>query len=74
MRRGSFWDCTDGQLLGGVELVGNSWLSATSRRSDLYLIFDLFSKQKATCNFSREFGCVLATVHVTICRLLATCV
>jgi hypothetical protein len=52
MRHGNFWDCKEGKLLGGVELARNSWLSATSWRSDLYFFKENFSKQKATCNFS----------------------
>jgi hypothetical protein len=36
MRRGSLWEYKEGQLLGGMDLAGNIWLSARSRRSDLY--------------------------------------
>jgi hypothetical protein len=35
MRCGSLLDYREGQLLGGVDLAGNIWLSARSRRSDL---------------------------------------
>jgi hypothetical protein len=52
MLRGSFSECREGQLQGGMEVAGNSRLSATSFLSDFYLIVEIFLEEKATCNFS----------------------
>jgi hypothetical protein len=52
MLRGSFSECREGQLRGGIEVAGNSWLSATSFLSFFYLIVEKNSEEKATCKFS----------------------
>jgi hypothetical protein len=52
MLHGSFSECREGQLRGGIEVAGNSWLSGTSFLSFFYLIVEKISEEKATCNFS----------------------
>jgi hypothetical protein len=52
MLRGSFSECREGQLRGGIEVARNSWLSGTSFFSFFYLIVEKISEEKATCNFS----------------------
>jgi hypothetical protein len=52
MLRGSFSECREGQLRGGIEVAGNGWLNATSFLSFFYLIVEKNLEEKATCNFS----------------------
>jgi hypothetical protein len=61
---GSFSECREGQLWGGIEVAGNSWLSATSFLSFFYLIVEKILEEKATCKFS--YMHLQATEDVTL--------